>query len=118
MTDSLNIVGNTIEFGPYVVGSLATDIPATIREQVEGELMHDPLAFYTETDLTDEYDRGFREGRDAGEAEEKALVEQINRLRDIIDELQGAKRDFCAACNHSRIRHCASPEYCGYEENG
>jgi len=38
MSDQLRVIGNEIHYGPYVVGTLSTKVPATIRDKVERTL--------------------------------------------------------------------------------
>lgn len=54
MRDRFRIIGDEVWFGPWHVADLRKDVPATVRDQIEGDL----------ADGT--YEQGYKDGYDSG----------------------------------------------------
>lgn len=83
-----NVIGDEIRFRDWSVGSLRTDIPATVRADAE-ELLE--AAEIPDTDRIEELEEEVREGERAigkYEAEAEAAEEKISALENKVAEME------------------------------
>lgn len=92
--DCFNVTGNVLEFGPWTVGELRSDIPATVRDRIESWLIAmDAECKYTDEERDEAEEKGYNEARVDYLDEIKELKRQIAELKTLVHEMDMQMRE-------------------------
>lgn len=82
--DDFTIIANELHFGPWLVGTLRSDIPASVRDRFEPLIERTAAEMFTLEDTVESYDEGFA----AREEEVGELKRRVERLTCEVEDLE------------------------------